>query len=64
MTASRDRRRDYLMNYSLGMVLVAAVICCANFASAAPADPARVAGHDLLPFFPLCDRMNGKRNTG
>jgi len=40
MTASRDRRRDYLMNYSLGMVLVAAVICCANFASAVAGNPA------------------------
>jgi hypothetical protein len=31
---------DYLRNYSLGMVLVAVVVCLANFLSAAPRQPA------------------------
>ncbi len=31
---------DYLRNYSLGMVLVAVVVCLANFGSAAPGPPA------------------------
>jgi hypothetical protein len=30
---------DYLRKYSLGMVMVAVVVCCLNFASAAPGEP-------------------------
>jgi hypothetical protein len=43
-TDSRRIRRlastDYLRNYSLGMVLVAVVVCLANFGGAAPVQPA------------------------
>src|SRR4051812_5773341 len=31
---------DYLRNYSLGMTLVAVVVCLANYATAAPGQPA------------------------